>query len=491
MPDFSEELMDTAPDELARIIDAATAAAAVLADSTPADRARWLRQIADALEAAADELIPLAAAETHLPEHPRLHGELARTTFQMRLFAEVLADGAFLRATVDHADPQWPMGPRPDLRRSVIPLGPTVVFAASNFPFAFSVAGGDTAAALAAGCPVVLKAHPGHPSLSERTGTIVRDALRAAGAPAGTFAVVHGIEAGTTAVRHPAIAAAAFTGSVSGGRALFELAVSRPRPIPFYGELGSVNPVVVLPGAIRARGPEIVAGFVGSFTLGAGQFCTKPGLLLLPSDHGLDETLGAAVAAVPGQPLLNPRVTAGFRSRLTDLIEYLSVTALSAPDTTDDLVRPTLLRVSAADFRAAGDLLAAECFGPAALVVEYPSHTELRTLLRQLEPGLTATIWAEDDEFETVRELLPALTALAGRLLWNDWPTGVTVSWAQQHGGPYPATTAPTTTSVGTAAIERFLRPVAWQGFPDELLPPALREDNPWRLPRRVDGKRD
>ncbi|WP_280466218.1 aldehyde dehydrogenase (NADP(+)) [Nocardia brasiliensis] len=491
MPDFSEEHMDTAPDELAGIIDTAAAAAAPMADSTPADRARWLRQVAAALEAAADELIPLAAAETHLPEQPRLRAELARTAFQLRLFAEVLADGAFLRATVDHADPQWPMGPRPDLRRSVVPLGPTVVFAASNFPFAFSVAGGDTAAALAAGCPVVLKAHPGHPRLSERTGTIVRDALRAAGAPAGSFAVVHGIEAGPTTVRHPAIAAAAFTGSVPGGRVLFYIAVSRPRPIPFYGELGSVNPVVVLPGAIRARGAEIVTGFVGSFTLGAGQFCTKPGLLLLPSGHGLAETLGAAVAAVPGQPLLNPRIAEGFRSRLTDLIEYPSVTALSAPNLTDDAVRPTLLRVSAADFRTAGDLLAAECFGPAALVVEYTSHTELRTLLRQLEPGLTATIWAEHDEFETVRELLPALTALAGRLLWNDWPTGVTVSWAQQHGGPYPATTAPTTTSVGAAAIERFLRPVAWQGFPDELLPPALREDNPWRLPRRVDGKRD
>ncbi|MGW4770646.1 aldehyde dehydrogenase (NADP(+)) [Nocardia sp. NPDC004278] len=480
--------MDTTPDELQPIIAAAAQAAGRLADTTPTERAAWLTRIADALDTAADELVPLAAAETHLPETPRLRGELTRTTFQLRLFAEVLADGEFLAATVDHADPSWPMGPRPDIRRSLVPIGPTLVFAASNFPFAFSVAGGDTASALAAGCPVVLKAHPGHPRLSERTGEIVRGALSAAGAPAGAFAVIHGVEAGITALRHPDIAAASFTGSLAGGRALFDIASSRPRPIPFYGELGSVNPVVVMPGAVRARGPRIVEGFVGSFTLGAGQFCTKPGVLLLPSGHGLTETLAAAVAAVPGQRLLNEHIADGFRSRVTTLRESPSVTAISAHD---DLLAPTLLNVSATDFLAAGAVLQAECFGPAALVVEYTNPIELEQVLRQLEPGLTATIVAEDTEVDDVRQLLPALTGLAGRLLWNDWPTGVTVSWAQQHGGPYPATTAPTTTSVGTAAIARFLRPIAWQGFPDELLPPALREANPWRLPRRVDGKRD
>ncbi|WP_405163337.1 aldehyde dehydrogenase (NADP(+)) [Nocardia sp. NBC_01499] len=483
--------MDTDPNDLSRIIGAAAASAAQLADSTPAGRARWLTNAADALDAAADELIPLAAEETHLPENPRLRGELARTTFQLRLFAEVLADGEFLRATVDHADPQWPMGPRPDIRRSVVPIGPTLVFAASNFPFAFSVAGGDTAAALAAGCPVILKAHPGHPRLSARTGVIVRDALIEAGAPAGIFEVIHGIDAGTTALRHPAIAAAAFTGSVPGGRALFDIATARPRPIPFYGELGSVNPVVVLPEAVRARSRQIVAGFLGSFTLGAGQFCTKPGLLLLPAGHGLTDALRTAVREAPGQRLLNDRIVDGFRARITSLREHPSVTALSLPDIGDDLLAPTLLKVSAADFRAGGELLRTECFGPAALVVEYANPAELQSLLEELEPGLTATVFAEDNEIDAVRPLLTALTALAGRLIWNEWPTGVTVTWAQQHGGPYPATTAPTTTSVGTAAIDRFLRPVAWQGFPDALLPPALREENPWRLPRRIDGKRD
>ncbi|WP_083898324.1 aldehyde dehydrogenase (NADP(+)) [Nocardia vinacea] len=483
-----EDFMDTDLDELARIIAAATDAAGRLADTTPTERAQWLTHIADAMDAAADELVPLAAAETQLPETPRLRGELTRTTFQLRLFADVLADGEFLAATVDHADPSWPMGPRPDIRRSLVPIGPTLVFAASNFPFAFSVAGGDTASALAAGCPVVLKAHPGHPRLSDRTGAIVREALTAAGAPGGTFAVIHGVEAGTTALRHPDIAAASFTGSLAGGRALFDIASSRPRPIPFYGELGSVNPVVVLPGAIRARGQQIVEGFVGSFTLGAGQFCTKPGVLLLPSEHGLADALTTAVAAVPQRPLLNEHIANGFRSRVTTLRENSAVTALSAPD---ELLAPTLLSVRATDFLSGGAALQAECFGPAALVVEYANLIDLQQVLHELEPGLTATIVAEDSEIDDVRPLLPALTALAGRLLWNDWPTGVTVSWAQQHGGPYPATTAPTTTSVGTAAITRFLRPIAWQGFPDQLLPPALREANPWRLPRRVDGKRD
>ncbi|MEV6560763.1 aldehyde dehydrogenase (NADP(+)) [Nocardia sp. NPDC051756] len=483
--------MDTDPNDLARIIDAAAESATRLAESTPAERAQWLTRAADAIDAAADELVPIAAEETQLPESPRLRGELARTTFQLRLFAEVLADGEFLRATVDHADPQWPMGPRPDIRRSVVPIGPTLVFAASNFPFAFSVAGGDTASALAAGCPVVLKAHSGHPRLSARTGVIVRDALIEAGAPAGIFAVIHGIDAGTAALQHPAMAAAAFTGSVPGGRALFDIANSRPRPIPFYGELGSVNPVVVLPEAVRARSRQIVAGFVGSFTLGAGQFCTKPGLLLLPTGHGLTDALRTAVREAPGQQLLNDRIADGFRSRVTSLREHPSVTPLSLPDIQDDLLAPTLLKISAADFLAGEELLRTECFGPAALVVEYANTTELNALLGELEPGLTATVFAEDSEIEDVRPLLPALTSLAGRLIWNEWPTGVTVTWAQQHGGPYPATTAPTTTSVGTAAIDRFLRPVAWQGFPDSLLPPALREDNPWQLPRRIDGKRD
>lgn len=481
---------DTTPDALETVLAAAAAAARPAAASTPAVRAGWLVAAADALDAAAEELIALAAAETHLPPAPRLKGELARTTFQLRLFGDVLRDGAFLGATVDHADPQWPMGPRPDIRRVLVPIGPTLVFAASNFPFAFSVAGGDTASALAAGCPVVLKAHPGHEELSTRTGAIVRDALLGAGAPDGLFAVIHGIEAGVAALKDPRIAAAAFTGSVAGGRALFDIAVARPTPIPFYGELGSVNPVVVTPGAVAARGEAVAKGYAGSFSLGAGQFCTKPGLLFLPEGHGLEEHLRAAVSGIAGQPMLNERIADGFQRRLGELRAAPGVDAIVEGGFDGPVFTPSLLVTTAKAFAESDAAVREECFGPASLVVTYTDQTELVDVLEGLEPGLTATVHGEEDEAELVRGLLPALTRLAGRLLWNDWPTGVTVSWAQQHGGPYPATTAPTTTSVGTAAIERFLRPVAWQGFPDALLPEALQEANPLQLPRRTDGER-
>ena len=475
--------MDTEATELDRILAAAAQAAPTLADSTPAERADWLAAAADALDAAAEELVPLAAEETRLPPTPRLKGELARTTFQLRLFGDVLRDGEFLRATVDHADPNWPMGPRPDIRRTVVPIGPTLVFAASNFPFAFSVAGGDTASALAAGCPVVLKAHPGHPELSVRTGEILRAALIGAGAPEGVFDVISGIEPGVTALKDPRISAAAFTGSVPGGRALFDIALSRPSPIPFYGELGSVNPVVVTPGAVKARGDQIAKDYVSSFTLGAGQFCTKPGLLLLPEGHGLDSTLTEAAQAIAAQPMLNDRIADGFQASLTQLKSQPAVTVLASG-------AATLLSMHAKDFLKADEVVRSECFGPASIVVTYGGQDELLEVLAELEPGLTATVHAQESEVEDVRKILPALTRLAGRLLWNDWPTGVTVSWAQQHGGPYPATTAPTTTSVGTAAIDRFLRPVAWQGFPEALLPPPVQEANPWRLPRHIDGER-
>ncbi|TDP97831.1 aldehyde dehydrogenase (NADP(+)) [Labedaea rhizosphaerae] len=474
--------MDTAPEALERVLTAAAEAAGPAGVSTPAERAAWLTAAADALDAAADELIELAAGETHLPAKPRLAGELARTTFQLRLFAEVLADGAFLDATVDHADPAWPMGARPDIRRMKIAIGPVLVFAASNFPFAFSVAGGDTASALAAGCPVILKAHPGHPRLSDRTGEILREALVGAGAPEGIFAVIDGVEVGVTALKDPRIAAASFTGSVNGGRALFDIANARPVPIPFYGELGSVNPVVVTPGAAAARGAEIAAGYAGSFTLGTGQFCTKPGLLFLPEGHGMTEALRGAVEGASAGQMLTEKIQEGFTAGLSALRDVSGMRVVADGP-------PTLLAIGAADFVAGGETVHEECFGPSSIVVEYADVNELIALLAGLQPGLTATVQGEESEAPLVAALMPVLTALAGRLLWNDWPTGVTVSWAQQHGGPYPATTAPTTTSVGTAAIERFLRPVAWQGFPDVLLPAALREANPWQLPRRVDGK--
>ncbi|MEA5360068.1 aldehyde dehydrogenase (NADP(+)) [Amycolatopsis sp., V23-08] len=475
---------------LEKILAAAAEAARPAAEATPAERGRWLTAVADALDAAADELVPLAHAETHLPATPRLAGELKRTTFQLRLFAEVLTEGEYLGATVDHADPDWPMGPRPDIRRVKTAIGPVLVFAASNFPFAFSVAGGDTASALAAGCPVILKAHPGHPELSAQTGLIVREALIKAGAPAGLFNVIFGQEEGVTALKDPRIAAASFTGSIPGGRALFDIANARPRPIPFYGELGSVNPVVVTEGAIAARGEAVAKGYAGSFTLGAGQFCTKPGLLFLPEDHGLTETLRSALEGAAAQPMLNDRIASGYASTLAKLREVPGVDVVSASPSEAPAFTPTLLATTGKQFLEGGEAVHQECFGPASLIVTYADQTELLSLLDVVEPGLTATIHGEESDADWLRPVLPSLARVAGRLLWNDWPTGVTVSWAQQHGGPYPATTAPTTTSVGTAAIERFLRPIAWQGFPDALLPEPLQEANPWQLPRRTDGTR-
>ena len=478
----------TDPATLEKILSAAAAAARPAAEATPAQRAQWLNAVADALDASADELTKLANEETHLPVSPRLQGELKRTTFQLRLFGEVLSDGAYLGATVDHADPAWPMGPRPDIRRSKVPIGPVLVFSASNFPFAFSVAGGDTASALAAGCPVIVKAHSGHPELSALTGRVVREALLGAGAPEGIFDVIYDQQVGVAAIKDPRIEASSFTGSVPGGRALFDLAAARPRPIPFYGELGSVNPVVVTEAGIAARGESIAKGYAGSFTLGAGQFCTKPGLLFLPEDHGLTDTLREAVSTIAGQPMLNERIAAGYVGGLEKLREVPGVDVVVESTSDGPSFSPTLLATSGKQFLEGGETVREECFGPASLIVTYADQAELLRLLDVIEPGLTATIHGEESDVDWVRPVLPALSRIAGRLLWNDWPTGVTVTWAQQHGGPYPATTSPTSTSVGTAAIERFLRPIAWQGFPDALLPEPLREANPWDVPRSVDG---
>ena len=477
---------DTTQTEVDQLVRAAAAAAPAWAALAPAARAAALTAVADALDAARDELVALAQRETHLPEG-RLTGELRRTTFQLRLFAEVVTEGAHLDARIDHADPDWPMGAaRPDLRRVNEPLGPVLVFAASNFPFAFSVAGGDTASALAAGCPVLLKAHPGHPALSRLTGEVVVEALRSAGAPDGTFAVLFGVEAGTAALRHPAVKAAAFTGSQHAGRALFDIAAARPEPIPFYGELGSVNPTFVTPAAARERAEEIAGGFVSSFTLGVGQFCTKPGILFVPGGSGLAERLAAAELPA-GAQMLNERLHSGYVERLGELRSHPAVRVLAeGDDPLGDRPGPTVLATTAGDFRAATAELAAECFGPTALVVEYDDTDELPGLATALEGQLTATV--QGSEGEDVADLVSALAGRAGRVLWNEWPTGVSVTHAQQHGGPYPATTAPSTTSVGTAAITRFLRPVAYQNMPEQFLPEALREDNPLGIPRRVDG---
>ena len=476
---------DTTEAELDRVMEAAAAAAPDFAAMRPADRAAVLRAAADALDGAAEELVPIAMEESRLPE-ARCRNELGRTTFQLRLFADHIEEGRYLEASIDRPDGQWGMGPRPDVRRMLVPLGPVVVFGASNFPFAFSTAGGDTASALAAGCPVVVKAHPGHPRLARRTGEVVADALTKAGAPEGVFAVVYGQETGRRAVLHPQARAVGFTGSIPGGRALFDLAASRPDPIPFYGELGSVNPVFVTRGAMAARGGEILEGYAGSFTMGAGQFCTKPGVLLVPSDADVsplvDDVRGRAAAE-----LLNDRVESGFSSGLQWLSGRSDVEVLVEGAQRGDGWTPSLLKTDIDALLADPEGLLEECFGPASLVVTYDDEERLLEVAGTLQGQLTSTVQGEEDD-AIAPGLLASLSEHAGRVLWNGWPTGVSVTYAMHHGGPYPASTS-LHTSVGTTAIRRFLRPVAYQSVPDALLPEALKDENPLGIPRLVDGK--
>ncbi|MEU6411229.1 aldehyde dehydrogenase family protein [Microbispora sp. NPDC046933] len=506
------------------VLAASAASARALARTTPEQRAAMLDALAAALDADAGELVPLARAETHLPDS-RLSGELRRTSFQARLLAARLREGLLADVRVDHADPDWPMGPRPDLRRTTVPLGPVLVFAAGNFPFAFGVAGGDTVSALAAGCPVVLKAHPGYPGLSRRTAEAVAGALTAAGAPEGAFALVEGVEAGVAAVRDERIRAVAFTGSQRAGRHLFDLACARETPIPFYGELGSTNPVVVTPAAWRERAGEIARGLAASFTLGSGQFCTKPGVVLVPDAAAL----AAALPPLTAGRMLTPETAGRFRGSLAELAAEPGVEVAlcgenlcdenpggenlcgenlrgddpggGAPrgerprggnprgeETCDAEVVPVVLRTTAAAALARPSILATECFGPSTLLVEYTDEAEVYDVVAALGGHLTATVQAGSDGDRLALALVPLLAEHAGRVLWNDWPTGVTVSDAQQHGGPYPASTAPATTSVGTAAVARFLRPVAFQNVPEAALPAELRDGAPG--PRLVDGRR-
>jgi NADP-dependent aldehyde dehydrogenase len=394
------------------------------------------------LDGADDELVALAITETHLTE-TRLRGELVRTTFQLRFLAAVIEEGDYLQACIDTPDEIWPPGARPDLRRFLRPLGPVAVFAASNFPFAFSVAGGDSASALAAGCPVVLKAHPGHRRLSARCGEIVCQALHDAGAPDGTFAVVEGDRAGRALITHPDISAVAFTGSAKVGRMLFDIAVGRLRPIPFYGELGSVNPVFVTMRAAAARLDEILSGYVASFTLGAGQFCTQPGILLLPAGVLDRDRIRTMVGAQPSAELLNDRIDGAYQEALAALRHHPTVEVIAEGSRQPDGARtPTLLLTTVEGLVSDAEHLLAECFGPVSLMTEYSEETQLIEVAEMLEGQLTATVHGEIDDV-VVPGLLDTLAEKAGRIIWNGWPTSLAVTWAIQHGGPYPATTSP------------------------------------------------
>jgi NADP-dependent aldehyde dehydrogenase len=475
--------------ELDEILAAASAAAGQFGTSRPAVRTALLRALADRLDERTADLAALAVRESGLPL-PRLTGEVARTSGQLRLFAAVIEDGGYLEVTADSADP-GAVPPRPELHRWLEPVGPVLIFGASNFPFAFSVLGGDTASALASGCPVVVKAHPSHPGLSRAIGELATGAVRDLGLPAGVFAVIFGDQAGVDALRDPRIRAAGFTGSTAGGRFLFDVAASRPAPIPFYGELGSINPAVITPAAAGARGEQIAAGFAGSMTLGTGQFCTKPGLLFLPAGHGLEPALAAAVGANAAAPMLSQRIRDQLTAGVADLAGHADVEPLlAAGDVPDDgaWAAPALFRTTAQAVARDPDGLTREVFGPVALVVEYRDGADLLAALGAVEGSLTATVHAEPGDDFDLAALLGRLREMAGRVIYNGWPTGVAVAWAMNHGGPWPATTSAAHTSVGATAIRRWLRPVCYQSLPDELLPEGLTAANPWHLPRRVDG---
>ena len=447
-------------------------------------RAAVLEQVADALDAHTDELALLANHETALGL-PRLSGEIKRTTNQLRLFAGALREGSYLEATLDGPDAAS-VPPRPELRRMLQPLGPVAVFAASNFPFAFSIAGGDTASALAAGCSVVVKVHEAHPQTSLATARIVSQALVNANAPSDVFTVVYGFDAGVQLVKHPAIKAAGFTGSTRGGRALFDLANARPEPIPFYGELGSVNPVLILPGAAAERAPELAQGYAGSLTLGVGQFCTNPGLVFAPTS--LVEALAEAVRTSVGGPMLTQRVRDAYVAGTQALAASAERIAEGTSAEMAFGATPQLFRVDLETFARDIDKYAEECFGPAGLIVAYDDTQHVIDLLPRLPGALTASVHANTSDTAVAAQAANALRHTAGRLVYNAWPTGVAVAWGMQHGGPWPATTNPLHTSVGATSIRRWLAPITFQSWPDPMLPPELQEANPLNIPRRRDG---
>ena len=465
-------------DDVDASVNAAADASTVFGATSGIERAKLLRTIADGLDSAAESLIDRAHQETALPRQ-RLTGEVARTSGQLRLFAGVLEEGSWVSARIDTADPAR-TPPKPDVRSMLRPLGPVAIFGASNFPLAFSVAGGDTASALAAGNPVMVKAHPAHPGTSELAGNIIVAALASCGMPAGVFSLLFdsGHAVGSALVQHPGVRAVAFTGSFRGGRALMDLAAKRPDPIPVYAEMGSANPVFVLDGALQEKTAELAAGLHASFTLGGGQFCTKPGLVFAPSSLSGDfvEALRGATEKGPAFPLLNDGIASAFRNQQAGR-EHLR-TAAGAKAVEGYSVQTVLLETSADDFLADPDL-SHEVFGPTTLLIHCKTREEMLRVAHALEGHLTATILGTHKDLEENRELLNILETKAGRILFNSFPTGVEVCHAMVHGGPYPATSDGRSTSVGSQAMFRFTRPVAYQGWPQSMLPPALQDENP------------
>ena len=484
---------EASAEEIARAVQLAAEAAAPFAAISGRERAAFLRRIAANIDAVAEPLVERAHAESGL-SLPRLTGETARTTGQLRLFATLLEEGSWLRARIDTALPDRKPMARPALRSVLRPLGPVVVFGASNFPLAFSTAGGDTAAVLAAGCPVIVKAHPAHPATSEIVATAIQQAVADAGLPEGVFSLLYsaGNELGKTLVLHPAVQAVAFTGSQRGGRALMDLAASRPQPIPCFAEMSSVNPLFILPELLAADPEGFAQNLFASFTLGAGQFCTKPGLIFwtkLPGSDAFLAHLKKLVDEATPQPLLAPGIARAYEQLTVERATQSTRAAAAKPQGNAPFchAEPQLFSTTLAEFEAQSKL-AEEIFGPTTLLIECPDLASYVRAASGLEGQLTATLFGTEADLAAQPELIAVLATKAGRVIVNAFPTGVEVSSAMVHGGPYPAASDARFTSVGTRAIDRFVRPVCYQSLPDALLPAELQDANPLGILRLIDG---
>lgn len=479
------------PEEIDEAVAAASQAYREYRTLSVERRANFLDQIAEELDAMGDDFISEVSAETALPAG-RLQGEKLRTSNQMRLFARILRRGDFHGARIDTALPQRQPMPRPDIRLCRIGMGPVAVFGASNFPLAFSVAGGDTAAALAAGCPVVVKAHTGHMVTSERVADAIERARERCGVPAGVFNMIYGSGVGARLVQAPGIKAVGFTGSLKGGRALCDLAAARPDPIPVFAEMSSINPIVLLPGALQERGAAVARDLAASVAMGCGQLCTSPGLVLGVRSAELDafiEQLVQAFSAMPAQTMLNRGALDSYQSGVERLKSLDGVQILAKGATADGKATAHVFKANPALLNHADTPLEEEVFGPSTVLVAFDSQEQLTSFLTTMHGQLTATLIATDAEVLKQSAVVGILEEKAGRLLLNGFPTGVEVCDAMVHGGPYPATSDSRGTSVGSLAIDRYLRPVCYQNYPDALLPPVLQNANPLNVLRLVNGE--
>ena len=491
-PDFSS----AGADAVAEACALADAAFPAFAATDPETRAAFLERIADNIMGLGDDLIVRAMAESGLPRM-RLEGERGRTVGQLKLFAGVVRQGDFLDATIDPAMPDRAPLPRPDLRRVNVAIGPVAVFGASNFPLAFSVAGGDTASALAAGCPVVVKGHPAHPGTGELVARAIAQAVKDSGLPAGVFSYLPGEtnELGAALVRDPRIQAVGFTGSRGGGLALVRIAAEREEPIPVYAEMSSINPVVLFPAALAARGEALGKEFVASLTMGAGQFCTNPGLVLAIDGPDLDAFIASAAAAMTDAApatMLTPGIHASFEQGVDALAGHGAVKTVARGKVGDGVNQAVgAIFDTTAEAFLADRALSHEVFGSSSVVVRCRDMAEIARVIAGLEGQLTATLQMDAADEADAARLVPVIARRVGRILANGWPTGVEVAPAMVHGGPFPATSDGRTTSVGTLAIARYLRPVCFQNLATALLPAALDDANPWGIARRLDGKRE